>query len=490
MAAPMIDRRAFLRVSSGALLAGVLGQLPLTARASPAAATDRELIDDVERRTFNFFWETVNRENGLVPDLWPAKSSCNVSTLGFALVAYAIGVERGWITRAEARRVTLRTLAFLHSRPMGTKSRGCGGHRGFHYHYLDMETGLRATDDTEVSCIDAALLHLGFLFAAGWYDQDGVEESTIRFLAIQMVNAAEWDWFQHHGTGGLLPMGWTPEKGFNAWRWSGYSEAKGMHLLALASERHPIRADSWEKWTATFASHWRGAGETRHLACAPLFTHQYSEMWIDFRGLRDPLMREAGFDYFENSRRATYANRDYCIRNPLGWRGYAADVWGLTGSDGPGVEATYRGRRVDFPRYAMRGPQDAPGGIDDGTLAPTAVIGSLPFAPEICMPALREIFRTYGPAIYGQYGFKEAFNPSLAEAESLSRRVPLDPVAGWVCENYFSLDQGPIVGMIANHRNEAVWRVMRKSVHLRRALRRAGFGGGWLDETNGAAGPR
>ena len=426
----------------------------------------------------------MRRGERLVPDIWPAHSPCNLSNIGFALVAYGVGAERGWITRREAREITLTTLKFFDSLPMGSSRKGVAGYRGFYYHYLDLESGLRATDSTEISCIDVALLHLGFLFSAVWFDGDSQEEAEIRKLAHKLVNLAEWDWFQRNGTQKLLPMGWQPESGFNTYRWSGYSEAKGMYLLALGSENHPIDRDSWDAWTSTFNNNWRGVGLRRHLGCAPLFTHQYSEMWIDFRGIQDELMREAGFDYFENSRRATYDNRDYCIRNPNGWRGYGQNVWGLTGSNGPGnLAAPYLGRQVQFHAYAMRGPNTSPGGIDDGTIAPTGAISSIPFAPEICIPAMQELYRQYGEAIYGEYGFIEAFNPSFTSSH-LSSSGKIHPVAGWVDDNYFSLDQGSIVGMIANYKSESVWRPMRRSAHLIRSLKLAKFAGNWLDRVS------
>jgi hypothetical protein len=254
-----------------------------------------------------------------------------------------------------------------------------------------------------------------------------------------------------------------------------------MVLLALASEHHPIPPDSWQRWTATFAPHWREFEGRRYLGCAPLFTHQYSEMWIDFRGIQDDLMRKAGLDYFENGRIATLANRDYCRRNPMGWRGYSQDLWGLTGCNGPGkLRGRFQGKRVEFQGYAMRGPDTAPGGFDDGTIAPTGAISAMPFAPEISTAALQHMHRQYGAALYGEYGFIEAFNPSFGETGLSSTTGYVVDGAGWVDDNYFSLDQGPIVGMIANHKNGGVWRVMRQSGHLRRALGLAGFEGGWL----------
>lgn len=478
-----LTRRATLAGASGIGLAGMFPLAGCGSQFKPPPLSDRALIDDVEQRAFRFFWETVNRRNGLVPDLWPARTPCNLCSVGFALVNYGVGVERGWVSRDEARALTLTTLRFFDNLPMGEGRRGFGGYRGMPYHYLDMQTGLRA-GDSEISCIDVALLHMGFLYAAEWFDGPDTGEVEIRRLAHKLVNAADWAWFAQPADGGILTMGWTPEKGFNAYRWAGYSEAKCMVLLALASENHPIPASSWKRWTDSCAPHWREFEGRRYLGCAPLFTHQYSEMWIDFRGIRDDLMRKAGMDYFENSRIATLANRDYCQRNPMGWQGYSQNLWGLTGSNGPGImKGSYRGKSVQFKGYAMRGPDTAPGGFDDGTVAPTGAICSMPFAPEVSIAALGYMYRQYGHAIYKNYGFVEAFNPSFIETGLSSPAGRVVPGAGWVDDNYFSLDQGPIVGMIANYKNGSVWGVMRKSSHLLRALKLAKFSGGWLVQT-------
>jgi hypothetical protein len=204
-------------------------------------------------------------------------------------------------------------------------------------------------------------------------------------------------------------------------------------------------------------------------------------MWIDFRGIRDEYMKGKGFDYFENSRRATYAQRDYAIENPLGCKGYGADIWGITASDGP-VDGTFawQGRKIPFRTYAARGM----GGLahyDDCTLAPTAVAGSLPFAPEITIPAVVAMKERYGDLIYGRYGFLDAFNPSF-EFKAVLRHGKVVPGKGWVAGDYLGIDQGPILAMTENYRNDFVWRVMRTNPAIRTGLVRAGFTGGWLDK--------
>jgi hypothetical protein len=252
-----------------------------------------------------------------------------------------------------------------------------------------------------------------------------------------------------------------------------------VNILALGSATHPGPGNLWRQWTSRYADFWRGAGPTRRIAFAPLFGHQYSQIFIDFRGIRDGVMRQAGFDYFENSRRETYANRAYCIANPMGWRGYSDRAWGLTACDGPGdFRLPFKGESRQFFGYSARGPVGEPDGRDDGTLAPTAALGSLPFAPEIVIPAAQTLLRQ--PRLFDAYGFKDSFNPSFTYTDVPVRSGSVDAQNGWVAKDYLGIDQGPILLQAANHRDEFVWRYMRRVPAIRRGLKRAGFTGGWL----------
>jgi hypothetical protein len=273
-------------------------------------------------------------------------------------------------------------------------------------------------------------------------------------------------------------MGWRPEAGFIEHDWIGYNEAMIVILLALGSPSHGVEPPAWDKWTSNYDRTWGTSHGQTHLAFGPLFGHQYSHVWVDFRGIRDRYMRGKRLDYFENSRRATLAQQEYARVNPDGWQGYGEHVWGLTACDGPGdLELEVGGKPRTFRGYSARGPGD----FDDGTLAPTAMVSSLPFAPEIVLPGIRELRRRYGAQIYREYGFVDAFNPSFPETAKPAVGSVV-PGAGWVDVDYLGIDQGPIVAMIENHRSDLVWRVMRKSAYLRRALARAGFTGGWLEE--------
>lgn len=470
-----IDRRSFLQ-SSAALAGGALGGCATLVAPRPRLPG---FYADIEQRTFRFFWETVNRANGLVPDRWPTPSFSSIAAVGFALTAYPVGVERGWVSREAARDLTLTTLRFFWNAPQGPGRSGVSGHRGFFYHFLDIRTGHRFRR-TELSSVDTTLLLLGVLFAGQYYDRGDAAEREIRALSAAIYARADWNLFRQDGRA-AISMGWHPETGLIARNWDGYNEGMAVYLLALGAPVHAVPAGSWAEWTRPYPNVWRGAGPTRHLAFAPLFGHQYSHVWIDFRGIRDAPMRAAGLDYFENSRRATFANRAYCAANPMGWDGYSADVWGLTACDGP-ADATlpFRGGPRTFFSYAARGPADQPDGRDDGTIAPTAALGSLPFAPEIVVPCAAALLREHGSRIYSRYGFLDSFNPSFRYPGAGSKSGAVDARHGWVGRDYLGIDQGPILLQAANYRDEFVWRVMRRVPALRLGLRRAGFSGGWL----------
>jgi len=434
------------------------------------------LLDDLQRRTFDFFWQTANPANGLVPDRYPSHSPCSIAAVGFALTAYPIAVERGWIGRAQARDRVLATLRFFSDAPQGPKGTGVTGYQGFFYHFLEMQRGLRA-DDCELSTVDTALLLAGMLFCQSWFDQAGHDEAQIRQLVDAIYARVDWTWAAPRPP--LIALGWTPERGFIEFDWHGYDEAMIVYLLALGAPVHPIGVSAWPAWCSTYDRSWGSYRGYEHLGFPPLFGHQYSHVWTDFRGIADPYMRAHGIDYFENSRRATYSQQAYAVANPGGWKGYDRLVWGLTACDGP-FDGTcdYRGSSHRSRGYAARGT-GLLRTLDDGTIAPTAMVSSLPFAPEIVLPSLQELVRRHGALIYARYGFLDAFNPSFDCPVELAYGR-LAPALGWVDGDYLGIDQGPIVAMIANYRDALVWKVMRNNAYLLQGLKRAGFTGGWL----------
>lgn len=435
------------------------------------------LFRDIEKRTFQFFWDTSNERNGLTPDRYPSRPFASIASVGFALTAYPIGIERGWVSRTQAVDRTLTTLKFLRDLPAGPQASGKGSYKGFYYHFLDMQKGERYDSWVELSSVDTGLLMMGVLFAQSYYDRDDAREKEIRDIADTLYKRVDWQWLQQNKP--LISMGWFPESGFIKHDWMGYNEAMLLYVLALGSPTHPVEPEAWTVWTRTYNDVWGVYQGEEFLAFGPLFGHQYSHVWIDFRGIQDDYMRERGIDYFENSRRAAYAQRAYAIANPMKWKDYGPELWGLTASDGPQQTLQeYRGEQRQFRHYSARGA-GLRENFDDGTIAPTAAIASLPFAPEIVIPTTLSMHERYGEYIYSSYGFLDSFNPSFNYDIPL-KTGRLVPNQGWVSSDYIGIDQGPILAMIGNYRNEFVWNVMKRNAYIRTGLERAGFKGGWL----------
>ena len=422
-----------------------------------------ELLSDLQSDAFNYFLHEVNSENGLVADCtkegWPS----SIAAIGMALSAYPIGVERSLITREEAIVRTLRKLRFFAASEQGAHAEATG-YKGFYYHFLDMKTGRRAWQ-CELSTIDSTFLFAGMLAAAAYFNRESEEESEIRRLADELYRRADWQWATNGGV--TLPHGWRPETGFLKYRWDGYDEALLAYVLALGSPTYPLPPESYAAHTSAYE--WKKIYDSEYLYAAPLFTHQFSHLWIDFREIRDGFMREHDSDYFENSRRATYAQREYAKRNANRYQGYSEVCWGLTACEGPGPkELIIDGTKRVFFDYLARGVPDGP---DDGTLAPWAVVASLPFAPEIVLPAL-EHFNQIDVGVDHPYGLEATFNPTFPDEKCRD--------CGWLSPWHFGINEGPIVLMIENHRSDFLWRLMRSSPYIIAGLRQAGFSGGWL----------
>lgn len=429
--------------------------------------TESEIfLDSLSKHTFNFFWETADSSTAQIPDRWPTPSFSSIAATGFGITSYLIGTERGYITREQAAERVLKTIAFLHNLPKGDSASGVAGYKGFFYHFIDMKTGHRF-QNVELSTIDTGLLMAGILSAQSYFDGESDTEKKIRSIADSLYLAIEWDWAMNNEQ--TMTMGWHPERGFITSRWKGYNEAMILYVLAMGSPTHAIPAESWTAWTSTYQ--WANYYGQEHVNFGPLFGHQYSQMFIDFRGIYDPYMKDKGIDYFENSRRATYANRAYCMANPGHYTGYSENVWGLTACDGPG-NGNKANPNVSFMGYHARGAAQYYTD-DDGTLTPTAAGGSIAFAPEICVPALQSMHKLYGDKIYSRYGFVDAFNLSIENK---------DGSVGWIDHDYLGIDQGPILIQIDNYQNEFVWNLMKKNPYIVNGLKKAGFSGGWLDQ--------
>lgn len=420
-------------------------------------------LQRLQKSAFAYFQHETNPLNGLVVDKtapsWPA----SIAATGLALASYPVAVERGLMAKEQAIERTLATLRFFWSSPQGPEPDATGYH-GFYYHFLDMHTGRRAWQ-CELSTVDTGFLLAGMLTAAAYFDDESPDQREIRSLADDLYLRVDWLWAQTAQQ--TLCHGWKPESGFLPYHWQGYDEATLMYTLALGSPTYPLPASAYHAWCSTYE--WKRCYDIEYLFAGPLFIHQLSHIWIDFRGIRDQHMRDRDSDYFENSRRATQVHQRYAIENPLGFTGYGEHCWGITASEGPGpAVAIIDGIERRFYDYEGRG---APYGLDDGTLAPWGVIASMPFAPEIVLPTIDYCLHGLQLDDGHRYGLRATFNQTYGSATG----------SNWVSPWHFGLNLGPVVLMTENYRSGMVWKLMRGCRHLVSGLRRAGFEGGWLD---------
>jgi hypothetical protein len=426
--------------------------LPL--RAGAAAAALPPALAGLERPMFDYFWDNADPRTGLIPDRVPSSAYTSIAGLGFGLTAYVIGAERHYVPRAAALARSLRMLRTLSRAP---------AEHGIFYHFIDLKT-LRPTWDSDVSPVDSSLLFGGIVTAESYFDGPSAQERELRALAQRLLDRADWRWAAPRPP--AIAMDWSPKRGFADYDWIGYNEAMLMYVLAIGSRTHPLPPAAWSVYTAGYPRTWGVHQGYEYLGFGPLFGHEFSQVWIDCRGIADPFMRAHGIDYFINSRRAVLAQRRYAIEDPDHWRDYGADIWGLSASDGPGDERIeVNGAVRRFWGYEARGDDgDAP---DDGTLAPLAVVAALPFAPRRVEAAIATLRSRFGARIYGRFGFVDAFNPSFGRA-------------GWFDHAYVAIDTGAALAMLENYRSGLIWRLIRRNPNIVRGLRRAGFSGGWL----------
>lgn len=415
----------------------------LAAACAPGAhaITNQALVDSLQHTAFKFFWNEANPSNGLIKDRSTSGSACSIASTGFGISAICVGITHGWVGRTEGRDRILTTLNTFWTKPQGSGSSGFIGYRGLYYHFLDMNTATR-TWDSEVSTIDSALLFGGILDAKEYFATSDPGDVLVRQLADSIYYRADWNFFRNGNTGIL--MGWKPGTGFGGYgQWIGYNEAMILYILALGSPTHAVPDNAWGAWTSGYD--WLDYNGWSFVSFPPLFGHQYSHCWIDFRFIRDAYMQGRGITYFENSRRATLAQRDYCVFNPGHYPGYGANLWGLTACDDP-----YWG-------YLAHGAP--PAQSDNGTIAPTAPAGSIAFAPDAALLVLQNLYDTYRPQLWGRYGFKDAFNLN----------------AGWWDTDYLGIDQGPVILMAENYLNAGIWNRFNRNTDIQRGLQHAGF---------------
>lgn len=421
-------------------------------------AEQKIFLDTLQYRTFLFFINEINPENGLVKDRSTEASPATIAATGFAIPIWAIGAEKGWITKEKAIELIYNLLNFFYNSEQ-SMDKFAAGHDGFYYHFLGMKDGKRFWN-CELSSIDSGLLFSGMIFARNYYNGDSEKEKKIRDLADKLIGRANYDYFAHDEDAKFpngISMGWHEREGVFEISWWGYTEALFLYIIAAGMNMQ----NAPEGYDNSFVKHyqWREPyPKLAHVVFPSLFSHQYSMMFLDMRGLQDKYMKEKGSDYFENSRRATYTQWNYAKENPGGWKGYDSFCWGWSASDGPG-DFEKDGKK--FGGYAARG-NSGPDSVeyDDGTIVPTAAGASIPFAPEITIPALMNMYEKYKSiGVWGKYGFYDSFNPTL----------------NWVNPDYLGLDQGPIVIMIENFYNGFVWKYFMKDPVVQKGLQRLGF---------------
>jgi hypothetical protein len=443
------------------ILAMIVG-LVLAAPTASAQTTDA-ILDSLQYGAFRYAWDQANPTNGLIKDRSTPGSPCSVAAQGFGFSVICAAVDHGWVARATAAARVLTALQTFWLMPQSSAPNGIIGYHGFFYHFLDLGTATR-TWESELSTIDTALLLAGILDAKQYFDGDDPAEQQIRALADSIYRRVDFPFMVNPG-GKRIRHGWKPESGYLLYDWTGYNEAMILYILGFGSPTKPVPlgdiSTSWAGWTSGY--NWSTQYGQTYVIFPPLFGHQYSHCWIDFRNIQDAYMQGKGIDYFENSRRATLAQQAYCIANPLGRVGYSATLWGLTASDDP---------TVGYSAHGAPPPQN-----DNGTLTPTAPISSIPFAPEIVIPTIENLWNNYKGPLWGPYGFKDAFN------------LTVNP--DWYGPDVLGIDQGPIGIMIENYRTGAVWQRFMRNPEIILGLQRAGFAGAPLavsDDTWGTPG--
>ncbi len=390
------------------------------------APEDDAFLEELEKANFLFFWEQADAETGLVKDRAHARAKdesivASIAATGFGLTALCIGTERGYITAAEAHQRVMAALHFLWDK--------ISTHRGFFYHFANVKTGERIWD-SEVSSIDTAILLCGVLTCREYF-----RKPEITRFASDIFNRVEWSWLSEDTP--LLPHGWSPETGFLPYRWDYYSELMMMYLLGLGSERHPLPAQTWHAWKRVTFDY---EGIRYIGSYAPLFVHQYSQAWFDFRGKRDQYI-----DYFRNSILATEVHKRFCLELGRKFPSYTEDLWGITASDS------------QYGYVAWGGPPQL--GPIDGTVAPSAAGGSLPFLPDATLRVLKHIRKQYEAGAWSRYGFVNAFNP----------------LKNWYDTDVVAIDTGITMLMAENLRTGLVWKTFMRSREAQRGFDRAGF---------------
>ena len=425
----MLSRRTLLQSLAGltSLQGAEQDGASIAGEQASISAEDDQFLEELEHANFNFFWEQADPRTGLIKDRCnvrvpnPKDVAASIAATGFGLTAICIGQKRGYVTYQEAHARVIAALEFLWKK-MPT-------HRGFFYHFANVNTGERIWD-AEVSSIDTAILLCGILTCRQHF-----RSSYVTILASRIFSRVDWSWVSEDTS--LLPMGWTPEVGFLPYRWDYYSELMMMYLLGMGSSSHPLPVATWNAWKRTIFEY----DGLRYIGSyAPIFVHQYSQAWFDFRGKRD---RYA--DYFKNSITATEVHRRFCLDLAARFPNYTDDLWGISASD-------------SRHGYVIWGGPPEIGPID-GSVVPSATGGSLPFLPQATLRVLRNMKNKYGQRCWSRYGFVNAFNPST----------------DWYDTDVIGIDTGITMLMAENLRTGFVWNTFMKNPEARLGLQRAGL---------------
>lgn len=434
---PGYSRREFLFAAAGAALAAksALAATAPPAVPGPLTSADRQFLDDYAKRCFRYFWEQIDPHTGIVMDRARndgARSGNNVGSVaatGFGLTALCIGASHGWVPKEQARTRVLTTLRYFWQHAFHD--------HGWYYHFVDASSGERRLN-SEISSIDTALFLCGVLTAQAYFSSD----KEIRLLAKQIFDRVDFVWMLN-GSPFILSHGALPGSGFLDSRWAAYSEASVLYLLAIGSTHHPIPAESWYAWSRPLVHY----DQWKFVSGGPLFTHQYSHAWVDFRHQRDG--DPSNIDYFFNSQMATYAHRDFCISLRSRYADYGPNMWGITVSDSPDGYVNWGG-----PPFL---------GPINGTLVPCAAAGSLMLAPQICLPVLQQMYSMYGNRVYQRYGFTDAFNPNWEDKKF------------WINPDVIGIDIGISLLSIENLLTGNVWRWFMANQYIQSAMERVGF---------------
>lgn len=432
-----LTRRELLRAGAAGILLAPFGSLNIACSnkkdaAAPAPSgkpyegTDEQLLDEIQRASFKFFWDEASPNTGQVKDraTYDGKDQRRMSSIaatGYGLGALCIGDKRGYMDSAQIKDRVRKTLDFIANK--------LPNEHGFFYHFIDIETGAR-WEKCELSSIDSSILACGVLTARQYYDDQQIKE-----LATKIYERMDFPWFQNGEK--TLSMGWHPESGFLAARWEHYCELMMLYLLGIGSPTHPLTADTWDAWTRPVIKY---QGLEYISGNDPIFTHQFSHAWYDFRNKRDKYT-----NYFDNSITATKAHKLFCLSLRDKYPTYSEDLWGITASDYVGGYTAWGG--------------PPPQGPLDGTVVPCATGGSLPFLFSDCMRVLRNIRGRYGDKAWNRYSFVDAFNP----------------ITGWYDKDVLGIDLGITMLMAENHRTGFIWETFMKNPEAQSAMQKVGF---------------